>query len=80
MEHLNSEHHLNEMKQAYLVINDDSMCKVCNKELKHKTLRIFPNGGAYHQKCTKDPCECPVTRERFDAGSYSAYKKNSAKK
>ena len=57
MEQLNSEHELNELKQAYLVIGDDSICKVCKRKLKPKNIRIFPNGGVFHQRCAKDPHE-----------------------
>jgi hypothetical protein len=75
MEQLNAEHELNELRQAYLVVGDDTICKVCKRKLKPKNIRVFPNGGVYHQRCAKDPCECPITRQRFDAESYMTYSK-----
>ena len=48
MEQLNAEHELNDLRTAYLVINDDTICKVCKRKLKPKNIRIFPNGGVYH--------------------------------
>lgn len=62
MEQLNAEYELNELKTAYLVIGDESICKVCKRKLKPKNIRIFPNGGVFHQRCAKDPNECPITR------------------
>jgi len=48
MEQLHTEHELNELKTAYIVIGDDSICKVCKRKLKPKNIRIFPNGGVFH--------------------------------
>lgn len=67
MECLNAEHDLNDLKSAYLVIGEETNCKVCKRKLKPNNIRIYPNGGVYHQRCTKDACECPITRQRFDA-------------
>ena len=67
MEQLNAEHELNELKSAYLVIGEESLCKVCKRKLKPNNIRVYPNGGVYHQRCAKDPSECPITRQRFDA-------------
>lgn len=62
MEQLNSEKEKNELQTAYMVITEDMLCKVCKSKLKHKNIRIFPHGQAFHMRCAKDPCECPVTR------------------
>ena len=67
MEQLNAEHEYNELKSSYLVIGEDNLCKVCKRKLKPNNIRIYPNGGVYHQRCAKDPQECPITRQRFDA-------------
>ena len=48
MEQLNTEYELNELKTAYLMIDDGTMCKVCKRKLKSKDIRVFPNGGVYH--------------------------------
>ena len=66
METLNTEKQGNELKQSYLVIGDDSLCKACNRKLSYKFIRIYPNGGVYHTICAKESNECPVTRQRFD--------------
>lgn len=66
METLNTEKEANELKQSYLVIGDESLCKVCNRKLNYKFIRIFPNGGVYHSQCAKESNECPITRHRFD--------------
>ena len=42
MEAFNSEYELNELKTAYIVIGDDTICKVCRRKLKPKNIRIFP--------------------------------------
>lgn len=78
MEQLNAEHELNELKTAYLVIADDTVCKVCKRKLKPKNIRVFPNGGVYHQRCAKDASECPVTRQRFDTENYTSLTKGKA--
>ena len=66
METLNTEKEANELKQAYLVIGDESLCKMCNRKLSYKFIRIYPNGGVYHSLCAKENNECPITRQRFD--------------
>lgn len=66
MEQLNAEHELNELKSAYLVIGEEMLCKVCNRKLKPNNIRVYPNGGVFHQRCAKDANECPLTRQRFD--------------
>mmetsp|Transcript_16010 Transcript_16010/g.24828 ORF Transcript_16010/g.24828 Transcript_16010/m.24828 type:complete len:231 (-) Transcript_16010:25-717(-) len=66
MEVLNKEKEANELKQAYLVIGDESMCKVCNRKLQYKFIKVFPNGGVYHSMCAKEQSECPVTKQRFN--------------
>lgn len=53
-ETLNKEKEANELKQAYLVIGDESMCKACNRKLTYKFIRIYPNGGVYHTLCAKE--------------------------
>jgi hypothetical protein len=62
METLNKEKEANELKSSYLVIGDESMCKVCNRKLSYKFIRIYPNGGVYHTLCAKESYECPITR------------------
>ena len=79
MEQLNAEHELNEIKSYYMVIGEESICKVCRRQLKPDKIRIYPNGGTFHQRCSKDPCECPITRQRFDAEIFSSPTKASAK-
>lgn len=54
MEMLNKEKETNDLKQAYLVLGDESMCKICNRKLSYKYIKIFPNGGVYHTLCAKD--------------------------
>jgi len=54
METLNKEKEANELKQSYLVIGDESICKVCNRKLSYKFIRIYPNGGVYHTLCAKE--------------------------
>jgi hypothetical protein len=51
VERVNSEAELNTLKQAYLVITEDMMCKVCKNKLGHKKIRIFPHGQAFHKTC-----------------------------
>ena len=41
----------NTLKSAYLVINEEMMCKVCKSKLGHKKIRIFPHGQAFHKSC-----------------------------
>ena len=79
MEQLNAEHELNEIKSYYLVIDEESICRVCRKQLKPNKIRVYPNGGVFHQRCAKDPCECPITRQRFDAELFSQQQKTSVK-
>lgn len=62
MERQHTQYELNELKSAYIVIGEDSLCKVCKRKLKPNNIRVYPNGGVYHQRCAKDACECPVTR------------------
>jgi len=66
MEMLNKEKERNELKQSYLVIGDESMCKVCNRKLPFKFIKVYPNGGVYHSLCAKEASECPITKQRFD--------------
>jgi vacuolar protein sorting-associated protein 3 len=61
-EQVNAQIEADKLKQSYLVIGDDSMCKVCNRKLTYKFVRIYPNGGVYHTLCAKEPHECPITR------------------
>jgi hypothetical protein len=60
METMNKEKEMVELKQAYLVIGDESMCKICNRKLSYKYVRVYPNGGVYHSMCAKDSSECPL--------------------
>lgn len=48
MEELNSKAQVNELKSAYVMIEDGTLCKVCRRKLKAKNIRVFPNGGVYH--------------------------------
>ncbi len=66
MEHINTQFNLNELKTSYLLINADKLSNVCKRKLTHKGVCIYPNGEAYHQRCTKDPTEDPITRQCFD--------------
>jgi hypothetical protein len=67
MEILSKERDLNELKEAYLVIDDQTLCKVCNRVLDSKQyLKIYPNGGVYHSQCASNSNECPITRQSFD--------------
>jgi hypothetical protein len=56
----------NTLKSAYLVINEEMMCKVCKSKLGHKKIRIFPHGQAFHKQCAQNVRECPITKQRFD--------------
>ena len=52
-----------ELKQAYLVVDDQRLCKVCNKVIKTKDyLKVYPNGEVYHTHCAREKSECPITR------------------
>ena len=49
MEILNKEKDLSELKEAYLVIDDSTKCKVCKRIIDSKQyIKIYPNGGVYH--------------------------------
>ncbi len=67
MERQHTQYELNELKSAYLVIGEESICKVCKRKLKPNNIRVYPHGGVYHQRCAKDASEDPITRQRFDA-------------
>jgi hypothetical protein len=62
METINSEKEANELKSSYLVIGDESLCKVCGRKLSYKFIRIYPNGGVFHTLCAKENSECPISR------------------
>jgi len=66
MEHMNAQHELNRQKMSYKVVGSDMMCNVCKRKLDFKNVCIFPDGEAYHQRCVKNPHECPMTRQQFD--------------
>jgi len=67
MERQTKQYELNELKSAYLVIGEESECKVCKRKLKPNNIRIYPHGCVYHQRCAKDASEDPMTRQRFDS-------------
>lgn len=68
IEILNQEKNLNDLKQAYIVIEDNqNICKVCTRVLKSQQyFKVFPDGGVYHTLCAKDKSECPITKQKFD--------------
>ena len=66
VERINTAAERNELQQAYLVITDDMMCKVCKNKLGHKKIRIFPHGQAFHKGCAQHVKECPISKQRFD--------------
>jgi hypothetical protein len=66
MERQTKQYELNELKSAYLVISEETACKVCKRQLKPSSIRVYPNGAVYHQRCAKDHSEDPFTRQRFD--------------
>ena len=75
MERQHNQYELNELKSAYLVIGEESTCKVCKRKLKPNNIRVYPHGGVYHQRCAKDANEDPITRQRFDVDiTTSGYK------
>jgi hypothetical protein len=76
MEYQSTQYQLNELKSAYLVIGEESSCKVCKRKLKPHSIRIYPHGGVYHQRCAKDSCEDPITRQRFDVDIAAGFKAN----
>lgn len=78
MERQENQFELNELKSAYLVIGEESTCKVCKRKLKPNNIRVYPNGGVYHQRCAKDASECPITRQRFDVDITSGFKSSSS--
>ena len=78
MERQENQHELNELKSAYLLIGEESTCKVCKRKLKPNNIRVYPNGGVFHQRCAKDPSECPITRQRFDVDIVSGFKSSSS--
>ena len=65
MEYLNVEKEKNDIQSAYLVIREDDKCLVCQQNLGHKKIRIYPHGLAFHLRCAKEPQECPITKQRF---------------
>jgi len=66
IEEFNTELEHNELQSAYLVIREDTDCKVCHQKLGHKKIRIYPHGMAFHMRCAMNPSECPITKQRFD--------------
>ncbi len=66
MEEFNTELEHNELQSAYLIIREETDCKVCHTKLGHKKIRIYPHGMAFHMRCAKNPSECPITKQRFD--------------
>ena len=70
LEVFNAEIESKELQSAYLVIREDMDCQVCRHALGFKKIRIFPHGMAFHMKCSKDPHECPITKQRFDIDPY----------
>lgn len=78
MERQENQHELNELKSAYLLIGEESTCKVCKRKLKPNNIRVYPNGGVFHHRCAKDPSECPITRQRFDVDIVSGFKSSSS--
>jgi hypothetical protein len=78
MERQQNQYELNELKSAYLVIGEESICKVCKRKLKPNNIRVYPNGGVYHQRCAKDASECPISRQRFDVDITSGFKSSSS--
>jgi hypothetical protein len=44
VERVNTFKERNTLQSAYLVINEEMMCKVCKLKLGHKKIRIFPHG------------------------------------
>lgn len=67
MELFNTEVERNELESAYVVVRDDTECLVCHHKLDHKKIRVFPHGMAFHMRCSKNPSECPITKQRFDS-------------
>lgn len=66
MEEFNTELEHNERQSAYLIIREDTECRVCHQKLGHKKIRIYPHGMAFHMRCATNPSECPITKQRFD--------------
>lgn len=66
MEEFNTELEHNDLQSAYLIIREETDCKVCHTKLGHKKIRIYPHGMAFHMRCAKNPSECPITKQRFD--------------
>ena len=62
IEEFNTELEHNELQSAYLVIREDTECKVCHSKLGQKKIRIYPHGMAFHMRCAKNPSECPITK------------------
>jgi hypothetical protein len=67
MEHFNTEVERNEMESAYVVVREDTECLVCHTKLDYKKIRVFPHGMSFHMRCSKNPSECPITKQRFDS-------------
>ena len=57
---------LNRRESAYLIIREDTECKICHMQLSHSKIRVYPNGLAFHMKCAPNLNECPLTKQRFD--------------
>ena len=74
MERQTKQSELIEIKSAYLVIGEDSTCKVCKRKLKPNNIKVYPNGGVYHSQCAKEASEDPITRQRFDNDMTSGFK------
>ena len=66
MEVLTKQRDHEELKSAYLVIEDNQMCKICKRIIGvNDFIKVFPNGGVYHAKCAKENTECPLTKQSF---------------
>ena len=72
LEMSNAEIEKRELESAYMVVRDETECPQCNKTLGFRKIRIFPNGMAFHMRCSK-PNECPITKQVFDIDTVSTY-------
>jgi len=71
MEKVNTEATLAKINRAYLLINPESICKVCQKTFTgSKSFCIYPNGVATHTSCSKDMHVCPVNKINFKKKIY----------
>lgn len=71
MEKLHLANEFIKLQQAYVCIQSENKCQVCNEKLgTGKNFSIYPNGIVTHGHCAKDPKICPITKFNFSKKIY----------